>query len=122
MTWTDRNATMRSQLRAWNRIRPGVGKGFGALSRAAAEEGVLDPRIKELIALGISVAQHCDHCIGLHAETLARAGATREEVADALAMAVQMGGGPSLMYAARALEAFDEFAAAAAATAKATET
>lgn len=110
MTWTDKNATTRNQLRVWNRTRPEVARGFGALQKAVKEEGVLDFKVKEFVALGIAVAGQCDACIGLHAEALVRAGAAREEVADVLAMAIQMGGGPALMYAAKALEAFDEFA------------
>jgi len=68
---------------------------------------VLDFKSKEFVALGIAVTTKCEACIGLHMEALVRCGATREEVADVLAMCIQMGGGPSLMYAAKALECFD---------------
>lgn len=112
MDWTTRNAATRDRLRVWNRTRPEVARGFGALSKAVKEEGVLDFKVKEFVALGIAVTQHCEACIGLHVEALARVGATRDEVADVLGMTVQMGGGPALMYAARALEAWDDLAAA----------
>jgi len=69
----------------------------------------LDKKTKELIALALGVAAHCDGCLGFHTRTLARLGATRAEVGEALGMAIYMGGGPSLMYAADALRAFDEF-------------
>lgn len=114
MNWKDKNAKIRDQLRVWNRTRPETAKGFGALSKGVKDEGVLDHKVKEFVALGIAVSQRCEACIGLHAEALVKLGASRDEVADVLGMAVQMGGGPALMYTAKALEAFDEFAAAAA--------
>jgi AhpD family alkylhydroperoxidase len=89
---------------------------FGALSRAAQTPGVLDGKTKELIALAISVATRCDACIAYHARGAFRTGAAREEIAEMLAVAIQMGGGPSLNYAAQALSAYDQFHAAAAKT------
>ncbi len=68
--------------------------------------------MKELIALAIGVSTRCDGCIAYHARTSVRAGATRQEVAEALAVAVQMGGGPAMVHAADALRAYDEFAVA----------
>src|SRR5579864_4012145 len=84
-------------------------KGFSALAQAAGRDGALDRKTKELIALALGVAAHCDGCIGFHAETLVKLGATRQEVEEALGMAVYMGGGPSLMYAADAIAAFEQF-------------
>ena len=69
---------------------------------------------KQLIALALSVAARCDPCIGFHAKALVKMGATRQEIDETLGVTTYMGGGPSLMYAARAGAAFDEFAAAAA--------
>ena len=83
-------------------------KGFGLLSQAATQEGVLDKKTKELIALALGIASHCDGCIGFHTQALARLGATQEEVVETLSMAVYMGGGPSLMYAAETLTAFEQ--------------
>ena len=79
---------------------------FSALSKAALADGALDKKVKELIALSIGVATHCDGCIGFHTRALKRLGATDEEVAEALGMTVYMGGGPSLMYAADAWNAW----------------
>ena len=86
-----------------------VMQGFGALSRAALASGALDGKTKELIAMAIGVASRCDACLGFHARALVRLGATPEEFREMLAVAVYMGGGPSLMYAANALAAFEEF-------------
>jgi AhpD family alkylhydroperoxidase len=88
---------------------PDLMQAFGALSRAATKDGALDRKTKELLALCIGVAGHCDACIGFHMQTLVKLGATRAEIEEALGVAVYMGGGPSLMYAANALAAFAEF-------------
>ena len=92
---------------------PDALSGFTAMARGAMKAGALSERHKELIALAIGVAGRCDGCIGFHAKALVRLGATREEVMETLAVAVYMGGGPSLMYAASAIKAFDEFATTA---------
>jgi AhpD family alkylhydroperoxidase len=83
--------------------------GFDALAKFAMAEGVLSALNKELIATSIAVATRCDGCIGFHVRALVRMGATREQINEMLAVTVYMGGGPSLMYAAEVLRAFDEF-------------
>jgi AhpD family alkylhydroperoxidase len=83
--------------------------GFYAMSKGAMKDGALSETQKELIALAIGVASHCDGCIGFHAKALARLKAPREEIMEALAVAVYMGGGPALMYAAEAVHAYEEF-------------
>lgn len=111
MAWQDKLKTTRDGLRNLNRAIPDTTRAFGALGKAVKEGGTLNFKTKEFIALGISVADRCEPCIALHVEALVRAGATREEVADVLAMCIQMGGGPAMMYAARALECYDELSA-----------
>lgn len=88
---------------------PEVMKGFAEMAKAATQDGAIDKKTKELIALAIGIAVRCDGCIGFHAKTLNRLGATRQEIEEVCGMSVYMGGGPSLMYAADALRAFDEF-------------
>lgn len=87
---------------------PDVMSGFSALAQAATKENALDKKTKELIALALGIAGHCDACIGFHVKALVKLGLTREELIDMLGMAVYMGGGPSLMYAADALKAFEQ--------------
>jgi len=88
---------------------PDTMQGFSALAQAATRDGALDRKTKELIALALGVAARCDGCIGFHAEALVRLGASRQEVEETLGMAVYMGGGPSLMYAADAISAYEQF-------------
>ncbi len=87
---------------------PDVMKGFITLVQAATKDGALDKKTKELIALALGIAAHCDGCIGFHMQTLIKLGLTREELLETLGMAIYMGGGPSYMYAADALKAFEE--------------
>ena len=101
-----------ARLGSLREVQPDLMKSFGSLGRAALAPGELDAKTKELIALALGVASRCDPCIGFHAQALVRLGASRTELDEMLGVVVYMGGGPSLMYAAHALAAFDEFAAA----------
>ena len=87
-------------------------RGFSQLAREALKPGALDVKTKELIAVGIAIATRCDGCIGFHAKAAIQAGATRQEVLETLSMAIFMGAGPSMIYAAEALRAFDELSPA----------
>jgi AhpD family alkylhydroperoxidase len=107
--------TVSNRLASLRASTPSVTRSFAELGRSATSDGALDKKTKELIAMALSVAARCDPCIGFHAQTLVRLGATRQELDEALGVAVYMGGGPSLMYAASAVAAFDEFAGTAAA-------
>ena len=88
---------------------PDVMQGFNAMAGAAGKDGVLDAKTKELIATALSVAARCDPCVGYHTQALVKLGATRAELEEMLGMCVYMGGGPSLMYAAAAIAAYEEF-------------
>ena len=88
---------------------PEVYKGFGELSKAAFAEGELDRKTKELIALAIGVVEGCDGCIASHGQAAARAGATRQEAAEAIGVTFLMHGGPATIHGARAFDAFCEF-------------
>jgi AhpD family alkylhydroperoxidase len=89
---------------------PDTMKAFGEISRAAQKPGALDRKTKELMALAIAVSGQCDACIAYHARGAGKAAASRQEVAETLAVAIQMGGGPAVNYATDALRAFDELA------------
>lgn len=97
--------------------QPAVMKAFNELGQAALTTGVLEEKTKELMALAIGIAVRCDGCIAFHMRTLVKLGASKAEVEETLALAVYMGGGPSLMYAANAMAAYDQFSAAAPKTA-----
>lgn len=111
MNWNDRLADTRKGLRNLNGAIPEAASAFGGLGKVVKEGGTLDFKTKELIALGISICIRCEPCLSLHIAALVRVGVTREEISDVLAMSIQMGGGPAMMYAAKALECYDELAA-----------
>ena len=86
-------------------------KGFGQLTAAVKEPGALSTREKEYVAVGIAVVQGCDDCVLFHVDVLMKLGATREDFCEVLGMALQMGGGPVVMNAGRALQIWDQLAA-----------
>lgn len=88
---------------------PDTTRGFSALAQAASRPGALDKKTKELIAMALSVGSRCDPCIGFHADTLVKLGTSRAEYEEMLGLCIYMGGGPALMYAAKALDAFEQF-------------
>lgn len=104
---------LRSPTRSLRQATPDVWAGFGQLHQAAVADGVLPARIKELMALVVAVVKHCDGCIAYHAKAAALRGATREEVAEALGVALLMDGGTASVYGPRAWAAFEEFAPSA---------
>ncbi len=96
-------------LGPFRKAQPDAMKGFAQLAQASMAEGAISAKHKELIALAIGISQRCSGCIGFHVKALKKLGATREELEEMLTVCVYMGGGPSLMYAAEALKAWDSF-------------
>jgi AhpD family alkylhydroperoxidase len=111
MGWAKENLEeLRGPARELRDHIPGVWSGFAAIDHAAMPDGALTERVKQLIALAISVTRECDGCVAAHARGAARAGATESEVAEALGVAIQMNGGPGTVWGPRAFAAFKEFA------------
>src|SRR5574343_1665672 len=96
-----------SNLAPFRKSQTEAMQGFAQLAKASMAEGSISAKNKELIALAIGITQHCSGCIGFHVKALHKLGATRAELEEMLAVAVYMGGGPSLMYSAEALRAWD---------------
>jgi AhpD family alkylhydroperoxidase len=91
---------------------PGVYAGYAQLHHAAmGDDGALPGQVKELIALAIAVTRECDGCILAHSRAAAQRGATAQEVAETMGVAILMNGGPGTVYGPRAYAAFEEFAA-----------
>ncbi len=98
--------------RAMFKAAPDAMQGYVGMIKAVNSDGALDTKTKELMALSIAVALHCEDCLIFHARAAHREAASREEVAEAISVAIQMGGGPAAVYGGKALAAFDQFAAA----------
>lgn len=84
---------------------------FRTLMGEASKAGTLPAKFKELVAVAIAVHQGCGDCILFHVANAGQHGASRAELVEVLAVAIEMGGGPGAVYAGRALEAFDALAA-----------
>jgi AhpD family alkylhydroperoxidase len=111
---SDHRATVAHLAQPTRELRnaiPAVWAGFTDMHQAAVAEGALPAGVKELMALVIAVVKQCDGCIAYHAKSAARLGATSEEVAEALGVALLMDGGTASVYGPRAWEAFQQFAA-----------
>ena len=89
---------------------PDVYAGYAQLHNASMGDGALPARIKELIALAIAVTRECDGCVVSHARGAARRGATAQEVAETMGVAILMNGGPGTVWGPRGYAAFEEFA------------
>jgi AhpD family alkylhydroperoxidase len=107
--WPQMADELNPLVAALRTAQPDVMKGFGQMAQAALKTAALDTKTKELIALAISVAVRCDACITYHAKAAVKAGATDDEIAECMGMAIYMGAGPSVMYAAQALEAVGQW-------------
>jgi AhpD family alkylhydroperoxidase len=84
-----------------------VYEGFLAMERAAFTAGALRKMDKELIAVGISVVKNCESCMQWHIEQASAAGATFEEIFEAIEVGVEMGGGPATVSARFSLEVME---------------
>jgi len=103
---------LEERLTQLGRELPGPMTGFARLHKKTVEDGALNTKTKELMALAISVAVRCEGCIAYHVHDAVKAGATRQELLETIGVAIMMGGGPALMYAAHALDAIEQFMAA----------
>ena len=111
--YADLLAEVRGPTRELRQAIPEAWAGFGALHNATMADGAVPTRIKEAVALAIAVVKRCDGCVAYHARAAARAGATWDEIAEVLAVALLMDGGTASVYAPKAWEAFMEFSAPA---------
>jgi AhpD family alkylhydroperoxidase len=88
---------------------PGPMSGFARLHRKSIEDGALSQKVKEMMAVAISIVVGCEGCIAYHVHDAVEAGATRAELLEAVSVGLMMGGGPGSIYATHALEAIDQF-------------
>ena len=101
---------MNQRFSALAKAAPQTMVAYRSLMMEASKPGLLPAKLKELVAVAIAVHQGCGDCILFHVANAASHGASREELAEVLAVSIEMGGGPSTVYAGRALEAFDALA------------
>ena len=107
--WVELTKSVTASLRELRGGAPEVMRAFGGIASAALQANALDAKTKELIALAIGVAVRCDDCIAFHVKAAVDQGASSAEIVETLGMAIYMGAGPSVMYAAHAMDAYKQF-------------
>jgi len=105
LNWNDYRKELFGRIGEFGQLSPATLEGFQALDSAASKTNHLDARTRELIALAVAVTTRCDGCISVHTEAAVKHGATKEEVVEALSVAIAMNAGAALVYSARALDA-----------------
>ncbi|WP_057092246.1 carboxymuconolactone decarboxylase family protein [Comamonas thiooxydans] len=108
LDWNEYRKELAGRLGEFSELSPGTMEGYKALSGAGRKTGHLDAKTRELIAIAVGVTTRCDGCIAVHTKAAKAAGASREEIAEALGMAVALNAGAAMVYSARALDALDE--------------
>ena len=107
LDWVSYREQLLGKLGDLGALSPDTLAGYNAISSAGAKMSKLDSKTRELISLAVAVTTRCDGCISFHAGNAITHGASREELAEALGVAVAMNAGAALVYSARALDAFD---------------
>jgi len=107
--YVDYRKHLEERLTQLGRELPGPMTGFARLHKKAVENGALSAKVKELMALAVSIAVGCEGCIAYHTHDAIKAGATRAELLETIGVGLLMGGGPGSIYAAHALDAVEQF-------------
>ena len=107
LDWNEYRKELMGRLGEFSQLSPDTMSGYKTLSAAGGKTNHLDAKTRELIAIAVAVTTRCDGCIAVHSKAAVKAGATREEVAEALGVAVALNAGAAMVYSARALDALD---------------
>ena len=106
--WNGYRTSLLERVGDFAKQSPDVMRGMAALDSAAAKTVHLEPKIHELISLAVAVTTRCDGCIAVHTKKAAEAGASLEEVSEALGVAIAMNAGAALTYSARVVETYQQ--------------
>ena len=107
MDWNTYRQQLAAGVSGLGKLSPDTVRGYAQLGQAGAKTNHLDAKTRELIALGVAISLRCDGCIPVHANEARKHGATKEEIAEALGVAISVNAGASLVYSTRAIDAFD---------------
>jgi len=105
LDWNDYRKQLAAGVKQVGQLSPDTVKGYIALSSAGGKKNLLGAKVRELISLAVAVTLRCDGCITVHTEAALRHGATEEEIAEALGVAVAINAGAALVYSTRVLDA-----------------
>ena len=105
--WNEYRGQVLSGVGEVAKLSPDTVKGYATIGGAGAKTGHLDPKTRELIALAVAISLRCDGCITVHSAEAAKLGVSKEEIAEALSVAISVNAGAALVYTTRTLDAFD---------------
>jgi AhpD family alkylhydroperoxidase len=105
LNWNEYHQAIKTTLGEIMKLSPDTLRGYRMLSEANAKTSNLGAKTRELIALGVAVTRQCDGCIVVHTEAAMKAGASREEIAEALGVAISVNAGAALIYTTRVFDA-----------------
>jgi AhpD family alkylhydroperoxidase len=103
--WNEYQKQIGATLAELMKMSPDTVRGYQTLSAANSKTSKLGEKTRQLISLAVAVTTHCDGCIVIHTDAALKAGATKEEIAEALGVAVSMNAGAALVYSTRVLDA-----------------
>lgn len=106
LDWNEYHRQVLANIGEIGKISPDIVRGYRGIGDAGNKTAHLDPKIRELMALAVSVTRQCDGCITVHTDAAIKHGATREEIVEALGVAIAVNAGAALVYSARVLDAF----------------
>lgn len=106
--WAAYSAALRERGKELGQLHPEIVKGFMALSNASAKTQHLDAKTREFIALAVAITTRCEGCMDAHVRKALAAGATKEEIAEALGVAIALNAGAAFTYALHALDRANE--------------
>ena len=112
LNWLEYRKELMGRIGEIGKLSPDTLAGYQTLSKAGEKTGKLDAKTRELIALAVAVTTRCDGCITVHTGEALKHGATHEEIAEALGVAVALNAGAALVYSARVMDAVNEHSAA----------
>jgi AhpD family alkylhydroperoxidase len=107
LNWNEYRSALLNTVGKFAKLQPEFMKGLQQMDKGAAEHQHLDQKTHELISLAVAVTTRCDGCLAVHVDAAVKHGATREEIAEALAVAINLNAGAALTYTARALDVYD---------------
>ena len=111
LDWNTYRRQVGEGVTALGKLSPDTVRGYVALNGAGRKTGQFDDKTRELMALAVAITLRCDGCITVHSEAARRFGATEEELAEALGVAISVNAGAAIIYATRTLDAFAAVAA-----------
>jgi AhpD family alkylhydroperoxidase len=109
LDWVAYREELMGRIGEIGKLSPGTIQGYTALSNAGAKTNHLDAKTRELIALAVSVTTRCDGCITVHSAAAVKAGATKEEITEAMGTAIALNAGAALVYSARVMDAVEAY-------------